>query len=231
MTLSAEHRRHGTSAAGAISFVDSTGFTIAAQPANGLNGQEIGVNTTADIALQTGTSGLLTVNGSVSSAGFIGVTAGTGGIAINGSIASSLPFVPSPGTLGVQLISAGPITEAASGSIAAEALNVRTQNDTGAAITLTSDANAASNRVILTTLNSTGTALAPGNINFVDSTGFTITSVVGGGQGGLETGVNTSGNVTLSAKGPITELGVAGVRIAAQDLVVRTQLDGVAATR
>src|SRR4029077_596975 len=137
VTLSALNTAGTAPAPGAISFVDSTGFTVAALPANGLNGQEIGVNTTGPIVL----------------------TAGTGGLSINGAIATTLPFVPSPGAIGIELVSAGPITETPSGSVAAQALVVRTQNDAGAGISLTSSANAASNRVVLTTLNSAGSAL------------------------------------------------------------------------
>ena len=53
VTLSALNTAGNAPASGAIDFVDSTGFTVAAQPGNGLNGQEIGVNTTSDINLVT----------------------------------------------------------------------------------------------------------------------------------------------------------------------------------
>jgi filamentous hemagglutinin family protein len=51
ITLSALNTKGTLPAAGPISFVDSTGFTVAAQPRDGLNGQEVGVNTTADASL------------------------------------------------------------------------------------------------------------------------------------------------------------------------------------
>src|SRR5262249_34377058 len=50
-------------AAGPISFSDSTGFTVAAQPGNGLNNQEIGINTTGAVFLQT--SGALAETGAI----------------------------------------------------------------------------------------------------------------------------------------------------------------------
>src|SRR5439155_12997142 len=54
VTLSALNTAGTAPAAGAISFVDSTGFTVAAPPSNGLNGREIGINTTTDAASQHG---------------------------------------------------------------------------------------------------------------------------------------------------------------------------------
>ena len=67
VTVSALNTAGTVPAAGTIDFVDSTGFSVAAQPGNGVGGQEIGVNTTADVTLQTGVSGALAVNGSVNS--------------------------------------------------------------------------------------------------------------------------------------------------------------------
>ena len=51
MTLSGLNTAGTAPAAGAINFVDSTGFTVAAQPGNGLVGQEIGVNTASNATL------------------------------------------------------------------------------------------------------------------------------------------------------------------------------------
>ena len=53
VTLSALNTAGNAPASGAIDFVDGTGFTVAAPPGNGLNGQEIGVNATSDINLVT----------------------------------------------------------------------------------------------------------------------------------------------------------------------------------
>ncbi|MGC2202358.1 MAG: filamentous hemagglutinin N-terminal domain-containing protein, partial [Stellaceae bacterium] len=63
VTLSALNSAGTAPAPGPISFVDSTGFTVAAQPGNGLNGQEIGINTTGTISLQGGST--IQINGAV----------------------------------------------------------------------------------------------------------------------------------------------------------------------
>src|SRR3984893_18800666 len=115
----------------------------------------------------------IVINGQINASGqgLINLNAGLGGIAINGSVATNLTFAPG-GAPGIRLFSRGPITEGASGSINAQALEVLTQNDAGAAITLTRPAKAASNRAVLTALNSACNALAPGNISLADSTGL-----------------------------------------------------------
>src|SRR5262249_7955912 len=63
VTLSALNSAGTAPAPGAIDFVDDTGFIVAAQPGNGLNGQEIGVNTTANVTLQAGGNFLVTGGG------------------------------------------------------------------------------------------------------------------------------------------------------------------------
>src|SRR5262249_31409850 len=72
VTLSALNGGGTAPAAGAINFVDSTGFTVGPLPGNGLNGQEIGVNTTSDINLVTHNSGSnLTLVGNLSAPGHL----------------------------------------------------------------------------------------------------------------------------------------------------------------
>ena len=172
VTLSALNTAGTAPAAGGDNFVDSTGFTVVAQPGNGLNGQEIGVNTADFVTLRTSASGTLAVNGSINStSGVVELMAGTGGIAINGPVEDGAMFP----TIGVRLISAGNITETASGSIVVQDLEGLTENDAGAAIALTSPANAVSNRVTLNALNAAGNGVASGSISFVDSSGFNIT--------------------------------------------------------
>ena len=99
------------------------------------------------------------------------------------------------------------------GIINAQNLVVRTLNDSGANIFLDTAANTVPGNVTLTTLNAAGTALAPGSIAFFNATGFTIASI-----GGLETGVATTADATLTSAGSITE--AAGAAITADFLSV-----------
>jgi filamentous hemagglutinin family protein len=150
----------------------------------------------------SGTGGSLIVNAAVgnASSGSMTLTGGSGGISIDAPITSG-QRAP---VYGVNLVAMGPITEGAAGSITAPALRALTKNDAGAPIILTNAANAVSIDATLTTLNAAGTALAPGDIAFADSSGFTVTPVAGNGQGGLELGANTTGNISLSAGGPLS---------------------------
>jgi filamentous hemagglutinin family protein len=63
VTLSALNTAGTAPAAGNIAFVDSTGFTVAAQPANGVGDQEIGLDTAATAVLRAG--GALQETGSI----------------------------------------------------------------------------------------------------------------------------------------------------------------------
>src|SRR5208282_1428426 len=183
VTLSALNTAGNAPASGAIDFVDGTGFTIAAQPSNGINGQEIGINTTANVTLQAGgdflTAGggtsTLTVSGFISSGGgLVGLAAGMGGILISGSIASA------PSSLGLGLFSTGPISQIATGSISVPNVLALTENGAGAPITLIGAGNRV-NAVTLSTLNGLGNPAgpgpAPGKISFVDSKDFQISFV------------------------------------------------------
>ena len=254
VTLSALNSVGTAPAAGNIDFVDRTGFTLAAQTANGLHGQEIGVNTTADVTMRAGGDFLstggglstLTVGGMISSGGVIALAAGRGGISISGSIAGAGGAAST--STGLGLFSTGPIIENATGTISVPYLVALTENDTGAPITLT----AAGNRVDAVTLstlnglgNPAGPIAAPGKISFADSKGFQILPVMGieNFNGDLKVldltpaqvsaltaqafGINTSGDAVLSAVSA-TSASIttnAGGRIAATDLVVRNQSD------
>jgi len=254
VTLSALNSAGTAPAAGNINFVDRTGFTLAAQTANGLHGQEIGVNTTADVTMQAGGDFLstggglstLTVGGMISSGGVIALAAGRGGISISGSIAGAGGATST--STGLGLFSTGPIIENATGTISVPYLVALTENDTGAPITLT----AAGNRVDAVTLstlnglgNPAGPIAAPGKISFADSKGFQILPVMGieNFNGDLKVldltpaqvsaltaqafGINTSGDALLSAVSA-TSASIttnAGGRIAATDLVARNQSD------
>ena len=189
VTLSALNSAGTAPAPGTIDFVDSTGFTVAAQPANGLHGQEIGVNTTADVTLQAGGdflltgggSSTLTVGGMISSgAGVIALAAGTGGISISGSIARAGSTAST--STGLGLFSTGPVIESATGTISVPYLLALTENDAGAPITLTGAGNSV-DAVTLSTLsgprNPAGPIAAPGKISFADSKGFQILPVIG----------------------------------------------------
>ena len=124
----------------------------------------------------------------------------------------------------VELHATGAITETSAGSISAGSLLARTQNGAGASITLDNPANAVPGSVTLSALDAFGIAAAPGAITFFDSTGFTINSAPGGGVGGLELGITTTGTATLQAAGTIDQNGASGI-INAQNLVVRTLND------
>ena len=154
-------------APGAITFVDSTGFTINSAPGGGFAGLELGITTTGTATLQA--AGTIDQNGAI-------------------------------------------------GIINAQNLVVRTLNDSGANIFLDTAANTVPGAVTLTTLNAAGTALAPGSIAFFNATGFTIASI-----GGLETGVATTADATITSAGSITE--AAGAAITADFLSV-TSLGG-----
>jgi filamentous hemagglutinin family protein len=155
VTLSALNTAGTDRASGAISFTDSTGFTVAAQPENGLNGLEIGVNTTANpvggiaaVSLQSGGPGPLIVSGAIDSGpgGNIDLAAtGTGELSVNGPITSgnSISLVnfgsisigasitvantssASPAVLLQFLSGLGTVSESGAGAITAGSLDVR----------------------------------------------------------------------------------------------------------
>jgi hypothetical protein len=255
VTLSALNTAGAAPAAGAIDFVDSTGFTVATRPANGLNGQEIGVNTTADVTMQAGGeflstgggSSTLTVGGMISSgAGVIALAAGTGGISITGSIAKAGSTAST--STGLGLFSTGPIIENATGIISVPYLLGLTENNAGAQITLTGAGNSV-DAVTLSTLNGPGNPAgpiaAPGKISFADSKGFQILPVVEIGNFDRDLmvlrltpaevsaltaqafGINTSGDAFLSSVSATSAFITtnAGGRISAANLVVRSQSD------
>jgi hypothetical protein len=167
--------------------------------------------------------GSIAFNNTVAIAGTLVATAGIntaiGGISVNAPITSAAPDT----TYGINLVSTGPITESAGGSIATPALRAVTQNDTGAAITLNNTGNV-TEIITLSALNTAGTALAPGPISFTNSGPLAIDNVSGNGIGGLELGISTASTASLASTGSITEFNT-GVRVAAQNLIVRTQLD------
>ena len=111
-------------------------------------------------------------------------------------------------------------------------LEALTQNDAGAAIALTSSANAVSNRVILNALNAAGTALAAGGHQLCEqhrALTFQVSSAVG--KAASSSASTRPATWLCRANGPIAEVMIAGVPIgiAAQNLAVRTQLEGGAA--
>ncbi|MGE3282893.1 MAG: beta strand repeat-containing protein [Alphaproteobacteria bacterium] len=104
----------------------------------------------------------------------------------------------------IENIELGRLTRA--GRINAQNLVVRTKNDQGGYIRLIHIDNQVPGNVTLTALNAAGTALAPGEIEFFNTSGFTIASL-----GGLHTGVATTDAVTLTSQGAITEAADAAI--------------------
>jgi len=100
--------------------------------------------------------------------------------------------------LTVNLSANGNINQTA-GGITAENLVASTNLDAGGSITLNSPTNAVNGNVTLTSLNTAGTALADGAISLANATGLTIASL-----GGLQSGVGTTGAVTVLAGGNLT---------------------------
>jgi filamentous hemagglutinin family protein len=88
VTLSALNTAGTAPAAGAISFVDSTAFTVAALPVGGLNGLEIGVNTNASVTLEGRDT--IRITGAIGNfaTGPVSVTADNNDILVNGPITS-----------------------------------------------------------------------------------------------------------------------------------------------
>ena len=113
--------------------------------------------------------------------------------------------------------------------IAAANLTVQTLYDAGGDIILSDPNNTIPGHVTLTALDTAGTTLAHGRITFYDTDGFAIDAVSNRGVGLLELGISTTGNVVLEALGPIEEVTAPGVRVAAQNLTVRTLSDAGAA--
>jgi filamentous hemagglutinin family protein len=190
VTLSALNSAGTAPAAGDINFVDSSGFTIAAQPGNGLNGQEIGINTTSSIDLTS--SGSLTVamggvvnggavanslftltggnaiivNGQIgSSASQVLFDSGLGGILIGGPINAPKTGFGAGAPYAVHMSSTGAITETSAGTIATQSLYALTENDLGAPILLNNVGNA------ITEVGSSG--ILPGRVTLTALNGAT----------------------------------------------------------
>jgi filamentous hemagglutinin family protein len=87
VTLSALNAAATAPAPGAIGFSDTTGFRVVAQPGNGLNGQEIGVDTAGVVALTGGDT--IRIDGAVGNplTGIIGITT-TNDLLVNAPITS-----------------------------------------------------------------------------------------------------------------------------------------------
>ncbi len=146
------------------------------------------------------TSGVtLTTAGAISSA--------SGGVTLSAITEPDLILNSDVSGSTVTLLADGNINQTAGGIIATN-LHASTQLDAGGLITLNSATNAVTGNVTLTSINTAGTAIAGGAIGFTDSAGFSIAVAAAGGIGGLETGVRTTGGVSLSSGGAITELGV-----------------------
>ena len=107
VTLSALNTAGTAPAPGSISFVDSTGFTVAAQPGNGVGGQEIGVNTTSSVMLIAG--GPLLESGSISAAALNGSSVG-GATLTNANQLTDLGIFTNTGAGGFALTNAAPLT-------------------------------------------------------------------------------------------------------------------------
>ena len=125
-----------------------------------------------------------------------------------GSISIQTPISGSAGTLA--LLAGGTITQGSTGTITVANLRALTQNDPGAAITLTNSQNAVSGNVTLSALNTAGTAPAAGAINFFGSTGFTVAAQPGNGLNGQEIGVNTNSSISLRGGDTIRVSGAVG---------------------
>jgi hypothetical protein len=126
-------------------------------------------------------------------------------ITLFNSVGTALFDVSTLGAVVVQ--SGGAITEPAGATLAAGSLVARTLANGGAAITLDQSANTVGGDVTLTALNAAGTALAAGNLTYVGATGnaVTIGAVSGGGVGGFETGIGTTGTATVQSGGTLGE--------------------------
>ncbi len=100
----------------------------------------------------------------------------------------------------VSLAASGSITQLGATTIAATNLMAVTELDAGGAITLGSATNNVTGNVTLAALNGAGAMLAPGAISFADTAGFRIASL-----GGVQTGIGTTGAVSLTSGGQIAE--------------------------
>jgi filamentous hemagglutinin family protein len=222
-------------AAGNLSLVDSAGFTVAlnapARPgiasstgsvtlrsggaiaetgiittggnlvASTLGGGAIALNDPANAVTGQVTLTSLDGAGTAIAGGDIGF-ANSSGIAITstGGLATG---INTTGTVTLQ--AGGSIGEASDAGLAATNLIARTLSDAGGAISLVSGTNTVSGNVTLTTMNSSGTALAAGMIGFGNTVGYTIASQPSGGAGGLETGIGTASEAGLGVGGTLTE--------------------------
>ena len=136
VTLSALNSAGTAPASGAISFTDSTGtgFTVAAQPGNGLNGQEIGVNTNASVTLEEVGSSNIRIAGAIgtSTTGAVSVMADQNNVLVNGPVSSgSSVFLLADGNVALAAnVSAPQVILRSGGAI--------TQTDTGSMITANS---------------------------------------------------------------------------------------------
>src|SRR5271165_1633211 len=192
------------SAVGRVSLPDMNAVPVLAGQATGAGNSFLYRNDglgltvgTVPTLLESGTGKPPPNNQMLSVAGLSGVTTAGGDIFLetttSGNLALSQAVNADAGSVG--LASAGTIMQSA--PITAQNLVARTQLDAGGAITLTNADNAVPGNVTLSTLNTAGTAPAPGAINFFDSTGFMVAAQPGNGLNGLETGVNTTAGITL----------------------------------
>ncbi len=249
VTLSALNGAGTAPAPGPISFVDSTGFTVAAQPGNGLNGQEIGINTSGTISLQGGST--IQINGAVGNpaAGSVSVTADTNDILVNGAITSgNSVFLNATG--GAITQTAGIITAGSLGVNAAGSVSLPGPNAVG---TLTGSVSSPSGKFLFRddrqdlvigfgdgtgvftnggplTVGTTGTSATGFNLSIeggsvVSSSGGPIT-LRAGGHGGTFT---NNGIVDSTAGSPPATPGVAGnILILADSMMLGTGTIGAA---
>jgi filamentous hemagglutinin family protein len=187
-----------------------------------------GSSTPADVVITTKSSGSGTGNITVAT-GVSWTSTQSLTLQADDSIAIEAPISGPAGTLvlmaggTVSQKTTGPTPNDIGGPITVGTLRALTQNDTGAAISLTNARNSVPGDVTLSALNTAGTAPAPGAINFVNSTGFNVAAQPGNGLNGQEIGINTTAGVTLQAG--VNGLAEQGGAIAAHNLVARTQFD------
>jgi hypothetical protein len=148
------------------------------------------VGATVPLASLAATGNALSLGGAVTTTGALGLAATGSGLTI--------PVALNAGGTAT-LAAAGAITEPAGGAITAANLVASTQLDAGGAITLNRPGNIIPGAVTLSSLNTLGSGLAGGAIDFADGISFTITSLGGPLSGGLA----TTGAVTAVSAGTV----------------------------
>ena len=215
VTLSALNTAGTARAAGAIDFVDGTrirqspgrpgaGVTFQAggalQQPNPIVAQNLVVRTQLDAGAAitlTNSGNAVPGNVTLSALNTAGTASAPGAISL--LTAQGFTLAGATTAAGLSLQAGGAIQQA--GPATAQNLVARTQLDGGAAITLTNPGNTVPGNVTFSTLNGAGTVPAAGDIDFVDSTGFTVAAQRGNGLNGQEIGVNTTADVTMQAGG------------------------------